>query len=135
MSRVRSWVNQRSIPLAIDVPAQLELAATAPRVQLRVGHRQIGTTPPPLARVVTPVIAWSCGGALGVQPLGVAQGGGMSQPLPVHAGAQSLRNRASDSSRFYDEKESLAVISVQDESLSGVIGNVGHDARKTVQDG
>jgi hypothetical protein len=40
----------------------------SPGVQLTGGNRQIRTTPPPLARGVTPVIAWSPSGSLGVQP-------------------------------------------------------------------
>ncbi len=108
-----------------------------PGVQLRGGNRQIRTTVPALARGVTPVIAWSRPGQR-CPRLSARRSwpysGQPSEPAggPCTLGPQSLRNRASYSSRFYVEKESLAVISVHDDSLSGVIGDVWHDSHKTV---
>ena len=69
----------------------------SPGVQLTGGNRQIRTTVPPLARGVTSVIAWAGGGALGAQPLGVAQGGGVSQPVArtLRGSSRSGTNRPS----------------------------------------
>ena len=75
-----------------DLSTALSLSPhPSPGVQLRGGNRQIRTTIPPLARGVTPVIAWAGGGLLGrvqrrdvpdLQRLVIAAA---DDPLPVGA--------------------------------------------------
>jgi len=130
-----SWVNlgrRFSAFVLIDRRGSYDKRSQAARLvdspltfsppQPRRSTRQIRTTPPPLARCVTRVIAWSGGGALGVQPLGVAQGSRVSQEVACAlVGPQSPRNRTDPPTPFGRDSLTYRVFAAEDRRLLVVI--------------